>query len=289
MRELTRPNRTRNITRITGRRSASTLIELLVVIALIGVLISLLIPSLKRSMELASATVCRYNLREIGHSLTFYRMENDGWLPVGEMSSAASANHEENQSWFVRLYPNYLPDPLVLTCPNDPYAFRLVNDRSQLRDPAVADFPSYGINSFIMSVGGGYLANLDRYRPSRPLDTILVADLGPDRIQDSVGPRRIDGPWRNSSLMMWGDGFDPFSGLPANPWVTTRHHHGINTLTLAGGVRDVGTAELLQRPIRGYYENCAAGGCSLCNELRLFHYSFAEDHLYWWTGSIPSQ
>lgn len=272
-----------------ARRRAYTLIELLVVIALIGLLISMLLPSLKRSMELASSTACRSNLRELYRSLTMYRIENDGWIPVPEASSAAASSRPENDSWFAKLYPTYMPDPLVLSCPEDPYRYRLADDRTQLRDPSVADFSSYGMNSFILSVGNGYLAHADRYQPKRPHDTILVADLGPDRLPRRSRFGRLQGPRRNRSMMAWTDGFDPYSGLPANPWVTTRHSHGINMLTLTGVVRGVKTTDILRSPIRKFYDNCAAGGCTLCSPLKQFHYSFARDHLYWWTGPLPAQ
>ena len=273
----------------TGIRRGYTLIELLVVIALIGLLIAILTPSLKRSMDLATSTVCQYNLREIGHGLMEYRIENDGWLPLpDEVSVVASSRPTANTSWFVKLFPTYMPDPLTLMCPDDPFGYRLADDQSHLTDAAVAEFPSYGLNSFIIGVGGGYLAHVDRKQPTRPHDTILVADLGPDRMNN---PRRSRpssfGPTRNGSLMMWNDGFDPFSGLPANPWVTMRHHDGINMLTLTGGVRHVRTEPVLRTPIRRFYDDCAAGGCTLCRYFKVFHYSFAKEHLYWWTGPLP--
>ncbi len=274
------------------KRSASTLIELLVVIALIGVLITMLLPSLKRSMGLARNTICQFNLREMNHALSMYRMENKGWLPAipnqDTESTAWSPEAMPNQKpWFSGLVPTYLQDPSILTCPEDPYGFRLVESRKPMSDPAVADLPSYGINMFIMTAGGGYLANTDRFRPSRPADTILLADLGPDQIGDGPSATAAIGPSRNSSLMMWSDGIEPFSGLAASPWLTTRHDHGINVVTLTGGVRHVKTADLLRSRIQRSYGNCAAGGCALCNELGLFHYSLANAHLYWWTGPIP--
>lgn len=272
-----------------SRRGASTLIELLIVMAMIGLLITMLIPSLKRSMDLARAAVCQHNLREIGQSLTMYRIEHDGWLPMAEPVAGVAASGRENTAWFAQLHPTYLPDPVVLTCPMDPFAYRMVQSRTSVRDAAVADYPSYGMNSFIMSAGGGFLANVDRYQPRRPLDTILVADLGPDVVRYGQFSQSGNGPARNRSLMMWGDGLDPFSGIAANPWVTTRHNHGINVLTLAGGVRNVKTSGLLNSPIRRFYDNCAAGGCTLCNDLTLFHYSFAKKNLFWWTGRTPSK
>jgi len=284
-------------------RAAFTLIELLVVIAIIAMLISVLLPSLRRSLSLASATVCQYNLKEIGNGILMYRVENDGWLPVAdktEESAAASASvgvgggvedpPSENTAWFVKLFPTYLQDAAILACPDDPFGFRMNDARNRLLDPLVADMPSYGINSFLLNFGGGKLADLDRYRPERPAETILLCDLGPDKInyanQRAVA---VGGPGRNSSLVMWGDGFDPFSGLAARPWVTSRHNHGINIVTVGGSVRHVATDSVLRTPIRRYYSGCAAGKCPLCKELGWYHYSFAHERLYWWTGDTPKE
>jgi len=259
--------------------------------SVIGFLIALLIPSLKRSVDLASATVCRHNLREIGHSLSLYRYENDGWLPTVQRKELSIEVHGATQPWFGKLYPTYLGDPLVLRCPRDPFGFRMQQIGSPMDDPQVADYVSYGINDFIMTSGGGMLADVDRHVPKRPLDTILVADIGPDDARGAprAGTGTSAGPSRNGSLLMWSDGFDPFSNKPDNSWLTTRHGHGINMLTLAEGVREVRTVDMLRSPVRRHYGNCAAGGCTFCNYLKLYHYSFARDHLFWWTGPLPTE
>ncbi len=265
------------------RRRASTLIELLIVIAMIGALITLLIPSLKRSMDLAASTVCQYNLREIGFVLRMYSQENQGWLPsTGRSDPVTAGLPPSNDAWFTKLFPTYLQDPVSLSCPRDPFGYRM-EYASDLSSPNVADYASYGVNDFIMNAGGGYLSNIERLRPTRPLDTILAADLGPDRMFFG-NSRGGQGPGRNSSLMSVGDGFDPYKKQPPNPWLTTRHNVGINVLTLGGGIRKARTAEMMKKPMQRYYKDGAAGGCTLCNELGLYHYSFAKDGLYWWTG-----
>ena len=275
--------------RLARGRRAATLIELLVVMAMIGLLISILIPSLKRSMDLASATVCKHNLREIGHGLMLYRVDNDGWLPLAILPGQDREEARRIVRWFVRLYPIYLSDPMVLTCPKDPHFRRMVRAGSHMDDPRVADYLSYGISNFVMTGGRGFLADADRHPPTRPHHTILAADLGPD---DVVGGSQVagsTGPARNESLLPWDDGFDPFDGRPPLPWLTKRHDDGINVLTLAGGVQEVRTSDVMRKPMVSYYENCDAGGCTFCRDLRLPHYSFAREHLYWWTGPAPSE
>ena len=150
------------------RRPGATLIELLVVVALIGMLVSMLVPSLKSSMNLAAATICKHNLREIGHAITMYQIENDGWLPAtGPVDFGDLALHK-TEPWFAKLYPNYLDDPQIFACPEDPYGFRMTDVGNRLSEPEVADYASFGINGFIMSSAGGALARIDRRPPSRP-------------------------------------------------------------------------------------------------------------------------
>ncbi len=276
-----------------SRQRGTTLIELLVVIGIIGVLISMLIPSLQRSMRLAASTVCMHNLKVIGDGLFMYRMDNDGWVPTSlaeppEHSVKASAHRE---AWFQRLFPTYLSEPKAMTCPRDPYRFRLMDTPGGLANPKAGDLASYGLNSFILNAGGGKLADLDRHRPTRPLDTILVADLGPDSMRNVKGGFAPNGPPRKESLLAWDDGYNPVSTHMAAPWVTRRHSHGINVLTLAGGVRHAQTEDVMRNQVRTHYWDCSAGGCSLCNNSDperplILHYSFARDRLYWWTGPI---
>lgn len=286
------------------RRGASSLIELLVVISIIGVLVTMLLPSLKRSMQLASTTICMHNLREIGHSLTLYRVENDGWLPMNRAASttaksrrmrARSERKKKPDVWFVKLFPAYLGDPLALTCPEDPFRYRMVKSRDRWDEPEIVDFASYGLNSFMLTAAGGRLADLDRHTPTRPLDTILAADLGPDHLAykpTGKGSAKL-GPSRNKGLLSWDDGYNPLAmSETATPWLTMRHGKGINMLTLAGGVRSAQTKELARWPVRTYYRDCAGGGCTLCalpSDDRLYHYSFARDHLYWWTGPLAAE
>lgn len=314
MTPLSRSARSEVVAGGRSRRQATTLIETLVVIAIIGILITMLLPSLHRTMRMASDTVCKHNLHSIYQSLQVYRLENDGWMPANVTGpSPFSSDTNVPDVWFLKLIPNYLNDPVALTCPEDPFRYRIVQSANLATDPNVVDYPSYGINSFMMTAANGHLADLDRNHPTYPLDTILVADMGPDHVTEtaSAKPTKLgkssgsgkagqsgklpsgkptSGPPRNNGLLTVDDGFDPLARSTTHPWLTTRHWRGINMLTLGGGVRPARTDDVMRNELRFRYEDCLAGGCTLCGlpiQNRLFHYSFAKDRLFWWTGPLP--
>ena len=62
-------------------RHAFSLVELLVVIGIIGILISLLLPSLSRVRESARQVQCAAQLRQIGQAMMTYAAENNGVFP----------------------------------------------------------------------------------------------------------------------------------------------------------------------------------------------------------------
>lgn len=67
---------------MTRRRKAFTLIELLVVIAIIALLLSILLPALRRVREQVKRTVCANQVRQQTMALLMYAQPNDGKLPL---------------------------------------------------------------------------------------------------------------------------------------------------------------------------------------------------------------
>lgn len=95
-----------------------TLIELLVVIAIIGILNSMLLPSLANARLKAMSSVCISNQRQVSIATQSYAMDNDEFGPTDNID-------DDDQLWHQMLIPSYLPPgPLekgaspVQNCPN---------------------------------------------------------------------------------------------------------------------------------------------------------------------------
>jgi prepilin-type N-terminal cleavage/methylation domain-containing protein/prepilin-type processing-associated H-X9-DG protein len=69
---------------LSARRRARgfTLVELLVVIAIIALLVSILLPSLRKAREQAKSIACAANTRHVGQSVTIYQSKSDGTYPA---------------------------------------------------------------------------------------------------------------------------------------------------------------------------------------------------------------
>jgi len=64
-----------------GSRRGFTLIEMLVVISIIGILASMLMPSVSKAREKARRVYCMNNLRQIHNAVLMYVADYDDWMP----------------------------------------------------------------------------------------------------------------------------------------------------------------------------------------------------------------
>jgi len=95
-----------------------TLIELLVVVAIIGLLISILLPSLSRAKDQAKKTACLANLRTIGQGMVMYADAHRDRLPNSNKPSTAN-DPAAATVVLVALARTYVRSPGVFHCPSD--------------------------------------------------------------------------------------------------------------------------------------------------------------------------
>lgn len=93
-----------------------TLIELLVVIGIIGLLLSIVIPSLKMAKKKAEEIICRSNLKQWGVVFLTYATENNGrfWI---EYNSNMNPELQQGQ-WMPVLSPYYGEIDKIRLCPS---------------------------------------------------------------------------------------------------------------------------------------------------------------------------
>ncbi len=101
-----------------------TLVELLVVIAIIALLLSILMPSLRKARSVAARLACANNLRQIDLAVHLYLNENDNTYPCARDPLPAGYCLWMGRGWryFVRPYLDTSIDannPSVLFCPQD--------------------------------------------------------------------------------------------------------------------------------------------------------------------------
>jgi prepilin-type N-terminal cleavage/methylation domain-containing protein len=110
----------------TRRRQAFSLIEVLVVISIISLLLSILLPSLRKARDVALRVGCASNLRQIGLGMNMYLDDHDNTYPCAEdpVSEDPAYWLWMGRGWrgWVKPYLGGVIDvnnPSVLLCPED--------------------------------------------------------------------------------------------------------------------------------------------------------------------------
>lgn len=67
--------------------------ELLVVVAIIGILMAIMLPAMRKARRAALRTICMSNLRQVGTAIQMYSIQNGGSIPYGPRAPAPSATN----------------------------------------------------------------------------------------------------------------------------------------------------------------------------------------------------
>jgi prepilin-type N-terminal cleavage/methylation domain-containing protein len=165
------------------RRHGFTLIELLVVVSIIALLISILLPSLRKAREQAVVVACGTQLKQVGQGMMMYGLSNRNLLPMplyynGALWGTAlkasyldAYNNEKGHGGFGRLIDSGDLDAFDLyVCPAvrsdwpttwwSPYTLRITTpDQSNRLDPNNWRFPDRGtfwLSADMYSAGGNH-------------------------------------------------------------------------------------------------------------------------------------
>lgn len=129
-----------------NRRRGFTLIELLVVIAIIGLLMSILLPALKRVKQQARTVACLANIRQWAVFFSMYTQDYDGKFQPG-----VGADHTYH--WFNTLRPYYHNNHKLCCCPTATKP--LDGNGDGVADGRFNTFSAWGVYT-LARYGGGY-------------------------------------------------------------------------------------------------------------------------------------
>jgi prepilin-type N-terminal cleavage/methylation domain-containing protein len=201
-------------------RKAFTLVELLIVIGIIALLVSMLLPMLTRSNEMARRVTCLSNLRQVNACFHFYAQGNRDQVPIGHRTPSKQYNSmvystTGGSRWvlFGLLYSSgYMDSPKILFCPseNNP---KFMFNTSANPWPMTNALPTTNIQA-------GYCA-----RPEHEIPDDL--DKPADYLQPFALPHLND----------FGDEAIFADLTAAQTRVVTRHGSGINVLYANGSAR----------------------------------------------------
>jgi prepilin-type N-terminal cleavage/methylation domain-containing protein/prepilin-type processing-associated H-X9-DG protein len=116
------------------KRNAFTLIELLVVIAIIGLLLAVILPSLKKAKDVAKRAVCLAHLHSLGVSWVTYADENDGHIvnaKTARLNQISTNPRTFSMSWGPSQYHNEPTWVGWFTEPVDAYGEFIVDEQAR--------------------------------------------------------------------------------------------------------------------------------------------------------------
>jgi len=213
------------------RRNAFTLIELLVIVAILAVLVSILVPSLKRARYLTRFAVCMVNLKHVGTGIGAYTSDHRGFYPdrtiinagLGGPDSLRRGSYDDRPA----MAP-YMDIDHMMLCPLAPPRPDGFSLGSSTASSVLGCYELYAGYSLVF---GDPDTRMRRVGDEIHYDGYSFAVLAADYER------------RSENMMgMWGSTHLDADGLMGQPWVrddagyTVAHHY--NMVTMSRGLLD---------------------------------------------------
>ena len=187
-----------------------TLVELLIVIAIIGILASLLLPSMEKARYEAKNAVCKSNLRQISVANTLYAGENNSYMLPGYKTPGSYAARQINGDNYRHLVDSYLSGAdNTFECPVAYPTFKISNRNGTyvqlpysylggakgLNDQKATGYPDKMTDEY----SGPYMTDLIFRNAS--MDWTNIGHM-PSRVNQSINPATIENcKWKNGVKM----------------------------------------------------------------------------------------
>ncbi|MCM8535584.1 MAG: prepilin-type N-terminal cleavage/methylation domain-containing protein [Lentisphaeraceae bacterium] len=174
-----------------------TLVELLVVIAIIGILLTILLPSLNKSREASRTAVCLSQIRQLALSYGLYTAENNN-RTMGRFPKFPN----KSKGWPGYLY-DYHQSVDLMQCPSamEQATNNPINNRAgSAKSGWIGDIGwrrvgtdyakrfSYGINAWTWSTGHDGIHKANRYKSILNIDDASNTPIFSDAIWPDVTP-----------------------------------------------------------------------------------------------------
>ena len=243
----------------TPSRRAFTLIEMLVVIAIIGILASMLLPSLAKAKQKALRIKCMNNLNQIGKAMFMFGQDNDDWFPWNDWCPPFSVkaehfaqNYKEDPGsiFACRGLKRELVTPKILLSPCDPTraaAHEIVADQWKTYSARKGrPIPCEAI-SYVIIKGGDLLRPTTVLATTRNLSTDDLATatwVGADQAdaQGKLHPNTMANLFESQGQMVLADGSTHLakdSDLQANGMIVKPHLESNGGKYLGPGITQV--------------------------------------------------
>jgi len=230
------------------------LLELLVVISITALLLSILMPAMKRTRKRTNAVTCRSNLKQWGNFISIYTSDNNGYFSSGCLDESKDDENTvwyEDHGWVVTLRP-YYGNRKILCCPDAPVPVSARRARRK-RCPDISSAwqlrarnntlisGSYGINSWV------YNRNDDANTPGREQYRWKRLEAHA-KLADQI-PILLDAWWVEGYPLQQDCPPEYCSDLvgPGNHmkrFCVPRHNTGTHSLFFDNSVRNIGLKQL---------------------------------------------